>query len=185
MKRFSSLCVLVLCICLYATGANGDYLEVRRTATIKAEPNKDSRIIERVEPGITLELLDEGRQTNGYYNVNAISLGQPGWIYRTLVRRHLGEIPEPVPEGELTDPLADPTLALTPEQRRYAARHLRLGKPQALYERVRRGYVLAQDARLKIPLWVQYEMSPNELDGQASRTEDFRPDTSIPLGYRA
>jgi len=152
MKRFSSLCVLILCICLYVTVANGDYLEVRRTATIKAEPHKDSRIIERVEPETKLELLDEGRQTNGYYNVSSVSFGQPGWIYRTLVRRYPGEIPEPVPEGETTDPLADQTLTLTPEQRRYAARHLRLGKPQAIYERVRRGYVLAQDARLKIPL---------------------------------
>ena len=105
MKRFPSLYVLILYICFYATGANGDYLEVRRSTIIKAEPHNGSRIIERVEPGIKLELLAEGRQTNGYCNVNAVSLGQP----------------------------------------------------QALYKRVRRGYVLTQEARLKIPLWVQYE----------------------------
>jgi len=74
---------------------------------------------------------------------------------------------------------------LTPDERRYAARHLALGKPQAVYERFREGYVLAEDARLKIPLWVQYELKREELDGPGSRTEDFRPDTSIPAGARA
>ena len=185
MKTFSVLCSLILFICLPFTAVYGDYLEVRRSATIKAEPNRDARVIERVAPGTNLQLQDEGRQTNGYYSVQTVSLGQSGWIYRTLVRRHPGEIPEPVPEGRIVDPLTDPTVSLTPEQRLYAARHLRLGKPQAVYERVRGGYVLAQDARLKIPLWVQYELGPNELQGPASRTDDFQPDTSIPFGYRA
>ncbi len=60
-----------------------------------------------------------------------------------------------------------------------------LGKPQGIYERVCEGYVLAQDARLKIPIWVQYELSPDELQGPASRTNNFKPDTSIPSGSRA
>ena len=82
-------------------------------------------------------------------------------------------------------PLRDHTLTLTPEQKRFAARHLKLGKPQAVYERVREGYVLAQDGRLKIPLWVQYELSPEELNGPMERTNDFQPDTSVPFGFRA
>jgi len=162
-----------------------DYLIVSRSATIKVEPNRDAEIIERVEPGTYLQLLDDGNQTNGYYHVQTVSLGQPSWIYRTLARRYQGDIPEPAPEARITDPLADPTLTLTAKQRGYAARHLRLGKPQAIYERVREGYVLAQDARLKIPLWVQYELSPGELQGPATRSDDFRPDTSIPFGSRA
>ncbi|MBW2063347.1 MAG: DNA/RNA non-specific endonuclease [Deltaproteobacteria bacterium] len=185
MKAFCAVFSLVLLICLPITAVYGDYLEVRRPALIKAEPNREARTIERVTPGTRLELLNEGRQVNGYYNVRASFPGQSGWIYRTLVRRYAGEIPVPEPEGQIIDPLADPTLSLTPEMRRYAARHLRLGKPQAVYERVRQGYVLAQDARLKIPLWVQYELSLNELQGPARRTDDFQPDTSIPYGYRA
>jgi endonuclease G len=91
----------------------------------------------------------------------------------------------PPPAASDTDPLGDPTVVLTAEQRRYAARHLRLGKPQAVYERVREGYVLAQDGRLKIPLWVQYELSPSEARGTVERTEDYRPDMSVPSGSRA
>jgi endonuclease G len=178
-------CSFILLVCLPISVVPGDYLEVRRPAGIKAEPNRDAATIERVTPGTTLQLLDEGRQVNGYYNVETPSPGRSGWIYRTLVRRFPGEVPVPEPEGQIVNPLADPTLSLTPEQRRSAGRHLRLGKPQAVYERVREGYVLAQDARLKIPLWVQYELNANEMSGPASRTDDFQPDTSIPFGYRA
>lgn len=191
MKTLSGLPSIILKICFLAiisfpcSSAHADYLEVRRSANIKAEPNRDSTNIEHVEPGINLHLLNGGNQVNGYYSVETVSQGLPGWIYRTLVRRHPGEIPEPAPEGEITNPLEDPTLSLTPEHRRYAERHLKLGKPQAVYERVRQGYVLAQDARLKIPLWVQYELSVNDLNGSASRTDDFRADTSIPFGARS
>ena len=182
MKRIFCLCFMITFI-LPTSIAFGDYLEVRRPATIKAGPDRDAVILEKVLVGTRLHLLDEGCQANGYYSVRAVSLGQTGWIYRTLVRRYSGEIP--VHEGKVLDPLSDQTLNLTPEQRRYASRHLSLGKPQGIYERVREGYVLAQDARLKIPIWVQYELSPDELHGPASRTDDFQPDTSIPSGSRA
>lgn len=162
-----------------------DYLEVRRSATIKTEPRGDVQIIEKVQKGTYLELLDQGQQSNGYYHVKAVSVAETGWIYRTLVRRHSGDIPQPATEAVRQNPLADPTLTLTDEQRTFAARHLRIGKPQAVYERVREGYVLAQDGRLKIPLWVQYELSQEDLQGTATRTDDFRPDTSIPFGYRS
>lgn len=185
MKTLSSLYCLTLIICLPVAAVYGDYLEVRRSAKIKAEPNREADHVERVERGTYLQLLDDGHQTNGYYRVRTVPQGQSGWIYRTLVRRYPGEIPEPTTDEEITDPLADPTVRLTPEKWRYAARHLRTGKPQAVYERVREGYVLAQDARLKIPLWIQYELSPDDLHGPADRTEDFRPDTSIPFGCRA
>lgn len=176
---------LTLWILLPASPGYGDYLKVSRSATIKAEPQRDATVIERVQSGTLLQLLDEGQQNNGYYRVETVSLGQPGWIYRTLVRRYSGEIPQPLPEAQVTDPLSDPTGRLTAEQLRYATRHLRLGKPQAVYERVREAYVLAQDGRLKIPVWVQYELSSDDLHGPADRTEDFRPDASIPFGFRA
>lgn len=185
MKTLSSLCCLTLIVCLPIATVYGDYLEVRRPARIKTGPNRDAALIEQVVRGTYLQLLDDGRQTNGYYHARTVSQRQSGWIYRTLVRRHAGEMPEPTTEEKITDPLADPTVRLTPEKRGYAARHLRIGKPQAVYERIREGYVLAQDARLKIPLWVQYELSPNDLHGLADRTDDFRPDTSIPFGCRA
>jgi endonuclease G len=142
-------------------------------------------VLERVSKGDYLPLLDNGQQENGYYNVQPTLPGQTAWIYRTLVRRWYGDIPLPVEDEEDLSPLRDTSLNLTPEQQRFARRHLRLGKPQAVYERVREGYVTAQDGRLKIPLWVQYEISPEELNGPVSRTDDFQPDTSVPFGYRA
>lgn len=180
MKRDMWLCLSFLV--LLPSALHADYLEVRRPATIKERPEGQAAIIQRVQPGTYLILL-EGDQTNGYYQVQRPSTDQPGWIFRTLVRRHSGEPPEP--DASDVNPLDDPTGVLTSAQRRHAERHLRLGKPQAVYERVREGYVLGQDARLKIPLWVQYELSRQELDGPAERSDDFRADTSIPPGSRA
>lgn len=185
MRTLSSLYFLIIIICLPVAAVYGDYLEVRRQATIKAESNREAEIIERVGPGTYLQLLDEGSQTNGYYRVRRVSQGPSGWIYRTLVRRYGGDIPVPTDGDGVVNPLADRTYQLTTETRGYALRHLRVGKPQAVYERVHEGYVLAQDARLKIPLWVQYELNRNDLVGPANRTDDFRPDTSIPFGCRA
>ncbi len=159
-----------------------DYLEVRRASVIRENPDRSAPPVQRVESGTQLILIEES-QTHGYYHVETPETRRPGWVYRTLVRRHRGEIPE-ADIGPF-DPLADPTLLLSVEQRRAAARHLRIGKPQAVHERAREGYVLGHDARLKIPLWVQYELTAEEIDGPADRSNDFRPDTSIPAGARA
>ncbi|MFH1891725.1 MAG: DNA/RNA non-specific endonuclease [Candidatus Zixiibacteriota bacterium] len=181
---FSSLMLLAQ---IFASTATADYLEVSRSATIRSEPVSGSQILERVGAGTDLQLLDEGEQTKGYYHVLTVSQGLPGWIYRTFVRRYYGEIPIPVDDAEFTDPMVDKTCRLTTEQRQYALRHLSVGKPQAVYERVREGYVVGQDARLKIPLWVQYQLTRDDLYGTVAREEeaDFRPDASIPYGYRA
>lgn len=163
----------------------GDYLKVSRTATIKSTPSSQAMIIERVERGIYLELMNDGKQERGYYRVRSTIFGQPGYIYRTFVRRYPGEIPEQVSTTEFDDPLGDPTYYLTEQDIYYAKKHLAVGKPQAVYERVREGYVVGQDGRLKIPLWFQYVLSPEDLSGEAGRSDKFYPDTSIPFGYRA
>jgi endonuclease G len=184
MKKGQLISWVIFFALFVISTAYADYLEVRRSADIYIEPNRNSDVIEKTEPGTYLNLIED-LKTNGYYHVRAITLGQPGWIYKTYVRRYSGNIPKQVSETEIIDLLADATSVLTPEQRGYAARHLRLGKPQAVYERVRERYVLAQDARLKIPLWVQYELSREDLTGDVERSDDFRPDTSIPFGSRA
>ena len=179
MKKKSIICIILLCICVLIKPAYGDYLEVRLSAMIKAEPTKDASVLSRAKPQTYLKLLDNGRQTSGYYHVELVFSGQTGWIYRTKVRRYPGNLPNNVAESSGT--VDTPTTG----QQRYAARHLSLGKPQALYERIREGYVLAQDPRLKIPVWVQYELSTDKLNGSAERSDDFRADTSIPNGFRA
>jgi endonuclease G len=185
MKKFYSIHFLIFIVFLGSELVYGDYLEVRRRASVKAEASSGATTIERVEARTHVELLDEGRQENGYYQVRAPRTHEVGWIYRTFVRRYYGDMPEPPTEERIIESLADPTLRLTAEKRRYAARHLRIGKPQAVYERVREGYVLGQDGRLKIPLWVQYELGRGDLTGIAVRSDDFRPDASIAYRYRA
>jgi len=84
----------ILLLTLFAVQLGySDYLEVRRKATVKEEPRSDAAIIEHVEEGTFLELLNNGAQDTGYYKVKASSTSQDGWIYRSLVRRHEGEIP--------------------------------------------------------------------------------------------
>lgn len=176
---------MIILIFLSDSSVYGDYVEVRRAARVKEEPVTGAATIEKAEPLTLMELLNESKQENGYYQVRAISTGEPGWIYRTLVRCYYGEMPEATTEETIIASLADPALRLTEEERGYAARHLSIGKPQAVYERVREGYVVAQDGRLKVPLWVQYELSQEDLKGKAARKDDFRADASIAFRYRA
>jgi DNA/RNA endonuclease G (NUC1) len=171
----------LIVIAVPGTAVRGDYLEVRRATTLRAEPDRQSAPVEQVTPGIRLQLLDEGRQTSGYYHAATAVDAQPGWVYRTMVRRYPGEAPGQPPQSVESLPAE----TLTAAQRQYAARHLRLGEPQAIYERVHEGYVVAQDGRLKIPLWVQYELKRSDLNGPAERGDNFHADTSIPRGFRA
>ncbi len=185
MKRFSSLWFPILVVLLCVNIGYADYLEVSRRTKVKAEPVGGATIIETVEPRTCIELLNDGRQENGYYQVRAPATREIGWIYRTFVRRYYGDMPSPPTEAKIIASLADPTLILTAEKRRYALRHLSVGKPQVVYERVRQGYVMGHDGRLKIPVWVQYELSRGDLTGTAVRKDDFRPDASIPYRDRA
>lgn len=162
--------VLWLALVLIPGTLHADYLEVSRAATLKAEPSGDAEVVSRLDAGITLTLLEDD-QTSGYYHAR-LSGGTAGWVYRTFVRRYPGS----PPAATGTRPSGEPG---------YAARHLRLGKPVVLYERSWEGYSLAEDGRLKIPLWVQYELESSELEGPATRGDDFRPDLSIPAGFRS
>jgi endonuclease G len=45
--------------------------------------------------------------------------------------------------------------------------------------------VIGHDSRLKIPLWVQYELGRGDLTGTATRRDDFRADASIAYRYRS
>lgn len=181
--KIISLAAAMLCL-LFAV-SYADYLEVGRAANIKDSPQSAGAIIEKAEPGTLLALLDDGEQQNGYYKTISPTQARAGWIYRTYVRRYPGALPGTAVDTASYDVMKFFTNSLTPQQQQYAARHLRLGKPQAIHERVHEGYVLAEDGRLKIPVWVQYQIKANELDGLAERTDNFQADTSIPQGYRS
>lgn len=184
MKTSALKLVFTSIILLFCFIVKADYLEVTRNATIKEEPQGDAPIIMRVESGTYLALVADVEQTNGYYYVQVPNSNQFGWIYGTFVRRYPGDLEESE-ALPVTDPLAESTYTLTSADQDWASYHLELGKPQAVYERVREGYVLAQDARLKIPIWVQYVLTPEDLTGTIERTDDFRSDSSIPKGSRS
>ncbi|MCH8203866.1 MAG: DNA/RNA non-specific endonuclease [Candidatus Hydrogenedentes bacterium] len=177
------LCIISIAVvaCSLLSVARADYLEVRRNATLKAAAERSAAVLRRLERGQVLLLL-ENAQSNGYYHAQLGAGGPSGWVYRTLVRRHEGDPPEPEIQIDLLD---DPTFPHRPTDQAYVERHLGIGKPQAVYERVREGYVLAYDPRLKIALWVQYELSREDLADRRERSEDFRPNTTIPSGSRS
>lgn len=74
--------------------ASADYLEVRRAVSIKEQPQRNSRDIESPAVGTKLQLLDDGRQSRGYYQTLAPSSNRSGWIYRSFVRRYPGVHPD-------------------------------------------------------------------------------------------
>ena len=185
VQRILWLCAL---FALLPIAVQADYLEVSRSATVKAAPNRDASIVQRVEQGVYLVLLED-TQTNGYYHIRSVGGEYSGWIYRTLARRYPGNPPVAEmgfgDEAIGVDITGDPGGVLTDEQITFASRHLAVGKPVAIYERVREGYALAYDARVKIPIWVQYYVTREDLAGTSVRSNDFRPDTSIPRGSRS
>ncbi len=150
---------------LVADCALADYLEVRRKASIKEQPASGAAAIKAVEPLDILRLVTR-QQTNGYYHVRVPGSSETGWIYRSLGRGFPGD-----PPGETAAELAKI--------------HVRVGKPQPYYEKFREGYGVGYDARLKIPLWVQYEISPSDFEQTVDRTDDFRPDITMPEHSRA
>ena len=85
--------VVAVCGVFCAPITKADHLEIRRTVTLKEEPNRNAAIMERLEPQMLVELLEGGEQTNGYYRAVGPETGGPGWIYRTFVRRHTGPVP--------------------------------------------------------------------------------------------
>jgi hypothetical protein len=84
---------------LSCTGAFADYIEIRRTATIYAEPSRTSDVIDTVGPTaenpLVILYLDEGQpRERGYLRVYVPSAGEYGFVYKTagrVFRDHKGK----------------------------------------------------------------------------------------------
>ena len=100
--RHRSLIVLAIALLSAVTVLSADYLTVSRSATIKEGPDRDAEVLARADRGDTLSLLSE-TQSNGYYEVLVPGSNRPGWIYRTLVRRHQGDLELVEPEEPTVD----------------------------------------------------------------------------------
>ena len=169
MKTALRLLVLGV-VLLYLEPARGDYVRVSRSAHVRAAPDKNAQSLIRAEPEAEFRLIDD-EQTDGYYHIACAESPDGGWIYRTFVRRYAGE---PGGGGAPTAPVSAT-----------AHNHLALGKPIAVHEIEREAYVTAVDARLKIPVWVQYELRKEDLTDEVKRGDrDFRIDSPLPLQAR-
>ena len=73
------------------------YLIVSRSVTIKEEPQGEAAIKDTAKAGDYLLVLSP-KQVNGYFHVQVPNTDIQGWVYRTFVRRYLGEIPKTTEE---------------------------------------------------------------------------------------
>lgn len=73
--------------------AKADYLIVLKNTTIRSDHVRGAESLMSVQKHDRLILLDEGKQSRGYYHVKIPDSDVSGWIYRSLVRWHSGDIP--------------------------------------------------------------------------------------------
>jgi hypothetical protein len=94
MQKARTLLIVIASVIAFTAVASADYVEVRKAANVRVEPNGDSETAFRAEIGANLHLM-EAEAKNGYYHVEDTQTGKEGWIYRSLVRRFAGNVPEP------------------------------------------------------------------------------------------
>lgn len=169
----------VLLICAVFGSANADYLVVSRNAQIKATPATNGELIERAEKGEQLTLLQNGKQTNGYYLVLAPQSREEGWIYRTLAKRHAGTTEE-LESSELGAPAGfDGT---------NCGEHLKYGVPHdSDVILCREGYAVGYNFSKKVPDWVSYDITNESANGKnkVGRSDKFFDDEEIPQEFRS
>ena len=106
MRRFPFLAASLAAVVLFSAAVRADYIEVQRSAIIKDQPARDAAEIVRPATRDRFSLLDEGRQTGGYYHVSIEAGAGDGWIYRTFVRRFPGALPGAAPAPGSATPSA-------------------------------------------------------------------------------
>ncbi|WP_114748894.1 endonuclease I family protein [Pleomorphovibrio marinus] len=88
-----------LCYVAFLPIALAEYLETRRNIGIKDAPLKEANVIYAASEGEIFPLLHEGHQSNGYYGIK-LPNGTTGYVYRTMVILHRGELPsKPLPDS--------------------------------------------------------------------------------------
>lgn len=154
----------------------GDYLEVTRSATIKAFPESGTRIYERPAVGTEYVLLQDN-QTNGYYQVWSLQANQPGWIYRTLVRRHTGTSSNAIGQNRTTQAGFDGESC---------GEHLRWGIPNASDQILcRRGYAIGYNQQRKVADWVSYYATRETAHSANVTRGEFAEDPDIDERFRS
>jgi len=96
---------LILAIALSPFALQADYLKAYNNSQLRAEANANAEWIIGVSvyKGEFLEMLDEGKQSNGYYHVRIVGTVNTGYIYRNQVHRIKGKLPQFYPENKGVD----------------------------------------------------------------------------------
>lgn len=170
-RSWHSLLPLLVVWGIGVSPAWSDYFEVRRPAVLREAPETNAPVVGNVAPGTLLILIEAASGKSRYYHVRSPAGNLDGWIFHQMGRVFEGEPPRFGPEDE----------------ERFRRRHLAIGRPTPYLELVREGYALGYDTRLKIPLWVQYELAPEDFvlapgEKKVQRTDDFREDPTLPPG---
>jgi endonuclease I len=112
--------------------AFADHAVLYRNADIKNSPVRNSEVVYEAEKGEMFELLDGGKQVNGYYHLDLGEYGS-GYLYRTLVRLYEGPIPDTYwPDNE------------EEEEREVVTENRRTRRSSELPEEVQEYYSLAE-----------------------------------------
>ncbi|HTH57197.1 MAG TPA: DNA/RNA non-specific endonuclease [Cyclobacteriaceae bacterium] len=189
---------LVLLLVLLGTALKADYLVTSRVVKIKFDPASESEFVEKVDQGTSLTLLDNGKQTNGYYQVIAPS-GAEGWVYRTLVRRFKGSVTDFGSDASSSS--APPSTTSSPPSRGSSSTstvatssgsdgsavsslnfesnfpRTRNGEQLVTHE----GFTSCMSTKYMLPVWVSHQISDALLKGDAKRQGSTYPqDTDFP-----
>ena len=84
--------LLLLLFLFVSFQLSADHLELKKNTGIKSQPNKEAPVIYQGAEKELFLLLDDGKRTNGYYHI-AIDVDSSGWIYRSMVKKHRGNLP--------------------------------------------------------------------------------------------
>lgn len=167
--------IAVILLFIISTTGFADFVEVRRNALVKETPDSQGAPIVRALPGDTFNLSNAGQQRNGYYQVE-MDDHRRGWIYRTLVRRHQGQLALPdSPSGNIGFDGRD------------CHNHLVYGVPhRSDLILCRRGYAIGYNFQMRTADWVSYYITSQSVHGpNVERLDNFRVDRDVPKAFRS
>jgi len=89
--------ILIMLVCFLPVAAWADYVQVKRSANIYASPDRNTRILESVQPEESGQpvflLIASNKLQNGYHKVRLLQGSRTGWIYKSRVRLFSGDPP--------------------------------------------------------------------------------------------
>lgn len=88
--------LILVTLLLLAGVSHAQYLSTNKTAYLKTDhQNESTKVLgSKMEPGELLQLLDSGKQTNGFYHAKIWGTNTKGWINRRDVKRETGKFPQ-------------------------------------------------------------------------------------------